>query len=88
MNILKRKPQEKGYIVINIDPYSIAESKLLSMEVTKVLTERFKMEDIKVQLGQIYNRSRNRYIISFDTKDNAIYASKWIREILNGGKVE
>lgn len=76
--------KQKGTMIINIEPYSIAETKFMSKEVQQILKERFKMVSKSVFLGIL-----NRYNLVFDTRDNALQAAAWLNEVLKtGGNVE
>lgn len=75
---------KKGTMIINIEPYSIAETKLMSKEVQQVLKERFKMVSKSVFLGIL-----NRYTLIFDTRDHALQAAEWLNKTLKtGGNME
>lgn len=78
-----------GTMIINIEPYSIAETKLMSKEVQQILRERFKMVTNAVSLAEIFKTKSNKYVLLFETRDYALQAAAWLNEVLKtGGNVE
>lgn len=81
--------KNKGTMIINIDPYSLSESKLMDCDIQKMLKERFGMVSISYLKGEYIKSLKNRYTLIFDTRDHALEAAKWLNNVLPiGGRIE
>lgn len=76
---------KKGIMIVNVEPFSIEETKLKSREVINILKEKFKMEEIRTNFGAFFDDPLMRYTIIFDTKDHALEAANWLNETLKIG---
>lgn len=72
-------------MTVNVIPYSLAETRLMSKEIQTILKERFGMKSQACALGILFGLDKNRYTITFNTRDNALKAAKWLNDILKNG---